>query len=200
VNAGTAIDQETAINEVNSNIVNVLRGIEVYGPSATSLGDYAPVLDFLSDAAVGKFIVKQGGFTDAASANKAGQVLEQNYASQVLPLVKEEFEKTMAGGAVNIRSYGRTEVPTVEGQKPTSELVKVKFSGSGISFVAADPADNNSLTRNRIKELNAKVQPVMNKLIRASAHLSGTTDYKAIYDANYASIFEKEEVKDVAGE
>lgn len=200
VNAGTAIEQDTAIKEINSNLVNVLRGIDVYGPSATSLGDYAPVLDFLADASVGKYIVKQGGFSDAATANKAGQVLEQNYANQVLPLVREEFEKTMAGGSVSIKSYGRTEVPTVEGQKPTSELVKVRFSGSGISFVPADPADNNALTRNRIKELNAKVQPVVNKLIRVSAHLSGTTDYKAIYDANYASIFEKEEVKDVAGE
>ena len=200
VNAGTAIEQETAIKEINANLVNVLRGIDVYGPNATSLGDYAPVLDFLADASVGKYIVKQGGFTDAATANKAGQVLEQNYANQVLPLVKEEFDRTMSGGSVNIRSYGRTEVPTVEGQKPTSELVKVRFSGSGISFVPTDPADNNALTRNRIKELNSKVQPIVNKLIRVSAHLSGTTDYKAIYDANYAGLFEKEAVKDVTGE
>lgn len=199
VNRGNAIDPEATAIDINNNLVNVLRGVDVYGPTVSSPADYNAVMDFLSNANTGKFIVKQGGFSDQAAAYKASQALEYEYNNVVLPLIKEEYERTKAGGKANITYQGRTEVPGIKGQSPTSELIVPKFIGSGVVFTVKDGV-TDSFTRNRAKELNNNVATVLNRIIRTSAHLEGTMDYKAVYENRFASLFEPEEKVNDTGE
>lgn len=192
VNNKSAVDEEAARLDINNNLVNILRGIDVYGPTTSKASDYNGVMDFLSKAEVGKFITGQGGLPDPAAAYKAGQALEYQYNNVVLPIIKEEYERTKAGGTAQITYQGRTEVPGIKGQKPTSTLITPKFIGSGVVF-NVNPGVTDSFTRARAKELNDKVAPVLNKIIRTSAHLEGTMDYKSVYDSRFASLFEEPE-------
>lgn len=199
INSKSAVDQDQAVEEVNNNLVNILKGIDVYGPTVSSPADYNGVMDFLSSTETGKFITKQGGFTDEGAAYKAGQALEFEYNNVVLPLIKEEYERTKAGGTANITYVGRTEVPGIKNQKPTATLITPKFIGSGVVFNVNEGV-KDSFTRNRAKELNEKVAPILNRIIRTSAHLEGTMDYKSVYDSRFAQLFEAGEIENDTGE
>lgn len=199
LNRGVAVDPDAAVVDVNNNLNNILKGVEVYGPTVSSPSDYNAVMDFLSKPETGKFITKQGGFSDQAAAYKAGQALEFEYNNVVLPLIKEEYERTKAGGKAKISYVGRTEVPSIEGQVPTSELIVPKFIGSGIVFTVKEGV-NDSFTRNRAKELNNNVSTILNRIIRTTAHLEGTTDYKAVYESKFANLFEAQEKVNDVGE
>lgn len=191
VNSGTAVDTEGTKEDVNNNLTNILRSIDVYGASTSNASDYNGVMDFLSKTEVGRYITTQGGLPDTVAANKAAQAIEYQYANVVLPLIKQEYDKSKTGGEAQITYYGRTEVPGVKGQQPTKDLITPQFIGSGVVFNVA-PGDANSFSRAKAKELNDKVAPVLNRLIRVSAHLSGTTDYKSVYEQNYSQLFEPE--------
>lgn len=194
LNQGTALDPEQTTEQVNANITNILRGIEVYGPTVSSPTEYNGVMDFLSSPEFGKYITKQGGLPDSAAAFKAAQTLEFEYSNVVLPLIKQEYERTKAGGEATMSYYGRTEVPGMKNQKATPALIKPQFLGSGVTFVA-DPSAKDSFTRNRVKELNNKVSPVLNRLIRTTAHLEGTTNYQSVFKERFANIFEEAEAQ-----
>lgn len=191
VNAGTAVDPEGTKQDVDNNLTNILRSIDVYGASTSNASDYNGVMDFLSKTEVGRYITTQGGLPDTVAANKAAQAIEYQYANVVLPLIKQEYEKSKTGGTASMSYYGRTEVPGVKGQQATKDLITPKFIGSGVVF-NVNPGDTSTFTRAKAKELNDKVAPVLNRLIRVSAHLNGTTDYKSVYEQNYSQLFEPE--------
>lgn len=187
INSKSAVDQDQAIEEVNNNLVNILKGIDVYGPTVSNPADYNGVIDFLSSPETGKFITKQGGFTDESAAYKAGQALEFEYNNIVLPLIKQEYQKSN----ITISSAGDV--------SPTAGLITPQFIGSGISFMVP-PGAKDSFTRSKAKELNEKVAPILNRIIRTSAHLSNTMDYKSVYEARFADLFSEEVKADDAGE
>lgn len=199
VNSGTAVDTEGTKEDVNNNLTNILRSIDVYGASTSNASDYNGVMDFLSKTEVGRYITTQGGLPDTVAANKAAQAIEYQYANVVLPLIKQEYDKSKTGGEAQITYYGRTEVPGVKGQKATKDVITPQFIGSGVVFNVA-PGDANSFSRAKAKELNDKVAPVLNRLIRVSAHLSGTVDYKSVYEQNYSQLFDPEVQTDTGGE
>lgn len=196
VNAGTAVDAEGTKQDVDNNLTNILRSIDVYGASTSNASDYNGVMDFLSKTEVGRYITTQGGLPDTVAANKAAQAIEYQYANVVLPLIKQEYDKSKTGGQSSMSYYGRTEVPGIKNQQPTANLITPQFIGSGVVF-NVKPGDTSSFTRAKAKELNDKVAPVLNRLIRVSAHLSGTTDYKSVYEQNYSQLFEPEIKTDV---
>lgn len=191
VNSGTAVDPEGTKQDVDNNLTNILRSIDVYGASTSNASDYNGVMDFLSKTEVGRYITTQGGLPDTVAANKAAQAIEYQYANVVLPLIKQEYDKSKTGGQASMSYYGRTEVPGVKGQQATKDLITPQFIGSGVVF-NVKPGDTSTFTRAKAKELNDKVAPVLNRLIRVSAHLSGTTDYKSVYEQNYSQLFEPE--------
>lgn len=193
VNNKTAVDPDATVEDINNNLTNILRGIDVYGPTVSSAADYNGVMDFLSKPEVGKFITGQGGLRDEGAAYKAAQAIEYQYANQVLPLIQEEWNKAKTGGQATITYQGRTEVPGIKNQKPVSELITPVFLGGGINF-NVKPGTTDSFVRSKAKELNEKVAPVLNRLIRVSAHLSGNTDYKSVYESLYSNLFVEEEV------
>jgi hypothetical protein len=192
LNAGTAIDPEGTAVEVNNNLTNVLRGISAYGNNVTNPSDFNSVVEFLSRPDIGKFIVKQGGLPDKVAAHNAGQVMQFEYEQAVLPLIKAEIDKAMVGGSGG-RNKGREF--SVDNQASMADLVEAKFIGGGVSFVPKG-GGTNQFTMGRIKELNEKVTPVLNRLIRMTAHLGGTVDYKAVYESQYAEMFSNEPAKD----
>ena len=74
-----------------------------------------------------------------------------------------------------------------------TSVIKPTFTGAGVTFIA-QPGSSNAI-RIKAKDLNQKVAPVLNRLIRMSAHLAGGTNYKSVYDQNYSAIFGEEQPK-----
>lgn len=191
-NNGSLINKDLAGPEIDSHLSNVLKGIDAYSLSATNPAEYNQVVDFLASPEFGKYASLKGGLP-ADSATSAKQVLQANYENQVLPLLKDAWEKSKTG-PVGMSTYGRTEVVT-GGTLNTSDVIKPTFTGGGVSFQVA-PGVTDSRTRAKAADLNKQVAPVLNRLIRMSAHLEGTQDYKRIYNDNYSSIFGEEQPKE----
>ena len=78
--------------------------------------------------------------------------------------------------------------PEVDLGKDAPDVIEVKFVGSGITFVAKPGATGHDLSY-RVQRLNERVKPLFNEVIRASAHLNGTKDYKSVYENNFAELF-----------
>lgn len=186
--AGTMVNKDGAVAELDINLSNVLRGIDAYSLTASNPAEYNQVVDFLASPEFGKYTTLKGGIP-ADQATSAKQVLQSNYENQVLPLLKKAWEDSKTGPVAQV-NIGRNQIPT-GGTLGTTEVIKPTFTGSGISFQVATGV-NDSRTRNKAKDLNTQVAPILNRLIRMSAHLEGTQDYKRVYNDNYSAIFGEE--------
>jgi cell fate (sporulation/competence/biofilm development) regulator YlbF (YheA/YmcA/DUF963 family) len=177
--------------QLNANITNVLRGIDVHSVAVNNPAEYNQVVDFLASPEFGKFTSSGGGIYQDAAQN-ASTVLQTQYVDQLLPLLKKEYESATLGARIPER--GSTANPTGKsvGGVPASNKIQPFFSGGGVVFRAVDGA-NDVATRNKVKDLNNKVGSVLNKLLRMDAHLSGNTDYKAAYERYAPSIFGEEQ-------
>ncbi|MNZ41743.1 hypothetical protein D3C78_593000 [compost metagenome] len=184
LNSGNAVNPEVAKEHINTNLTNLLNGIEVYSPTAKTK-DYAPLLDFLADTQVNKFVVGQQGFQDAQSAQKAARVLQFQYETALIPMIQNEWERFKIAGGVETGKFSKMGIPILSEEKPASESIKPQFVGSGVTFVV-DPQVTDNITRLYAKELNKGVAETLNKMIRAQATLEGTNDFKGVYERNYA--------------
>ncbi|MNE13961.1 hypothetical protein D3C80_1068170 [compost metagenome] len=156
----------------------------MYSPTAKTK-DYAPLLDFLADTQVNKFVVGQQGFQDAQSAQKAARVLQFQYETALIPMIQNEWERFKIAGGVETGKFSKMGIPILSEEKPASESIKPQFVGSGVTFVV-DPQVTDNITRLYAKELNKGVAETLNKMIRAQATLEGTNDFKGVYERNYA--------------
>lgn len=167
------------IDSLNNHFEQVVKGISVYQGAADNASQYSHVIDFLADTQVNKYAVGKGGIANADSASQALDVLTYQYENSLVPLIKEEWEKaTLSGQWVTSPDRGRM----VQGEAPVGKFIYPEFTGSGVLFKGSGDAAINR----KVKELNKKVAPLLNKMIRAQGTLEGTSDFKSIYERDYA--------------
>lgn len=181
--------------QLNANVTNVLKGIDVHSVAVSNPAEYNQVTDFLASPEFGKFTSSGGGVYQDAAQN-ASQILQTQYVDQLLPLLKTEYENTALNAPSAVTTARGLTPSTVRPGVPTTSVIKPFFTGGGVVFRAEGPNANDTQTRNKVKDLNNKVGTVLNKLIRMDAHLSGNTDYKAAYERYAPSIFGEEKPAD----
>lgn len=181
-------DKTRTNNELDANVSNVLKSIDVHSLTVNDPAQYNQVTDFLASPEYGKFVSQGGGIHQAAAAN-ANTILQSEYIDKVIPVLKTEYEKAQVDTSGLARGLGGIEGSAMIPATPEAATKSIKpfFSGGGVTFRADASADTTM--KNKAKDLNARVAPVINKLIRMDAHLNGDTDYKASYDRNFESIF-----------
>lgn len=184
VNTGnTQGDPKEVADDVMNNFTNIMRGIEVYSPTAQTK-DYAPVVDFISDPNVGKFVTAQGGWADVNAANRAANTVKFVYDNELVPMIKKEWENFKVAGGVGTGKFDPMGVEINRPEQKASELIQPVFRGSGVAF-DVKPGVTDAVTRRYAKKLNEDVAGLLNKMIRSQAHLEGHTDYKSVYEASY---------------
>lgn len=194
-NYGADGNKDATQEQLNANVSNILRGIDVHSVAVDNPAEYNQVTDFLASSEFGKFTSSGGGVYQDAAQN-ASTILQTQYVDQVLPLLKTEWETTAIpkrnSNVYQAAPAGATDSTSPTSADATSSVIKPVFTGGGVVFRAEGPNANSTITRNKVKDLNAKVGTVLNKLIRMDAHLSGNTDYKAAYERYAPSIFGEE--------
>lgn len=194
-NYGVDKNKEATEEQLNSNVTNVLKGIDVHSVAVDNPAEYNQVVDFLASPEFGKFTSSGGGVYQDAAQN-ASVVLQTQYVDQLLPLLKTEWETTYIpkrSSNVYQAAPGANGSAQPSSATATSAVIKPFFSGGGVVFRAEGPEANSVQTKNKVKDLNTKVGSVLNKLLRMDAHLSGNTDYKAAYERYAPSIFGEEQ-------
>lgn len=199
ISGDPTVDASTIKDESNK-IVNVLRSVATYGANEQDPKNLLAVVDFLADPNVGKFIeTNKDQIIPKVMAN-AKYVVEQQYDGVVLPLINEKWTAAQAyisPGHPNWTTQDIYSSGIVFSQNPENDITNVDinkaivptWNGSGIEFRVADQYKDNVQVNTIAKDLNQGKESIakpLNDLIRLSAHLQGTTDYKKIYDEQYA--------------
>lgn len=187
--AGTLLNQDASEGELNTQVGNVLDSVVVFGNSASSAEDMTDLVNFLASPEFGSYATGKGG-VPAGAVPQARAVLQQQYEAVVLPLIEEEFNSVT-------EPLKTTKAGTFLESKTSAELSKVvqpRFSGAGVTFVSLDPTDIDSAAAAR--RLNSSISPVLNSIIRMSAHMGGNKNYESEYEKNYAPLFRSAVVDD----
>lgn len=181
---GSLIGGAEAEKEVRNNINNILKGVTAYSSSVESPEDYNQLVEFFASPDFGQYASSYGMSFNKQTASAANQVLMQQYEQEVIPLI----EQAWAESQTVVSSYPTGgPMGSFDQSEDTSSLIKPVWSGTGVSFVARD--QSNPRVNAKVQDLNKRVSPVVNRLIRMGAHLQGTMEYKKVYEENYARLF-----------
>ncbi len=179
-------DREGAEDEVRVNINQVLRGLGTYGSMVDNPQQLNNVVEFLTSDDYGEYVESHGTRINQENASSAREVIQVQFDEVVRPLISEEWRNATEslvpalGGALG----GTSAV----GEEPTPSVIRPFFTGTGVRFVKG-PSDTSVPVDGKLRDLNRRVAPVLNRLIRLGAHLEGHRDYQRVYESNYAQLF-----------
>jgi hypothetical protein len=177
--SGVDTDPE-AVKSMSNQIVNVMRSAQYYGASDNDPRNFTATVDFLSDPTVGRFIEQNGASIYPQIAAGAKQIIEQQYGEVVTGLINDRY--STAGEAI-LSGIGSTVDVT-----DVSDVVEPIWNGVGIEMVAKEQFKADFRVNQLVDDLNRGPNGIvapLNKLIRMSAHLSGSTDYEKVYNETY---------------
>lgn len=173
--------------EVSTHITNLLRGVKAYSASTEDARDFRQVIEFFASPAVGKFAEANKAVIPTNVKSEATQVIQAQYENVLLPLVRDRFEnvelafkKNETEGIVSaqesMKSVGFTQA---------SDAIEPYWNGTGVEFRAKPEFANNAIIQDEVKKLNSgndSIAGPLNTLIRAKAHMNGSTDYQKVYE------------------
>lgn len=183
----TTGDKVKLKTEISTNVNNIVKGVNVYQSAVENPTEYNETVDFLASPEMGQYVNSGLGF-DKDAGEKAKQVLQQQYGDVVLPLIEKSYQDATA--LVGTRRVGNDSPAMTVDSAEVESLIEPVFQGSGITFRLREGASDQGTANGHIRQLNKEVAPTLNRLIRMTAHLSGDTNYKAAYEAHYASLFQ----------
>lgn len=167
--------------EQERHITNVLQGVKTFGEVLEESPDRGiPMFtDWLSSPQFLKLRNEHEGVFE--NQNTAVQMLVQNFDENVWPMVEREFRNNDIA-TVTLQETEGVGPPVVGGMEttPTAGQVGYRITGGGMEFFALDQ-DNTEAVR-KARKLNRELAPVINKTVKAMAHLEGNNDYRAMWE------------------
>ena len=150
------------------------------------------VIETLGDEAVNEMVVREGGVSPA-TAKAAKEVVRREYEGPFLEAVDEIWEDGQFQETITIDQALKGEGQGEEISKvQVKEVIEPVWTENGVRFeVKPEFEDNKDVHKARAaaERLNTGANSVakpMNRLIKAQATLEGTSDYKSIYERDYA--------------
>ncbi len=146
-----------------------------------------PILQQVASDEYGTFITSKGkGVVRKEHQAEFGRYIETLFEDDIAPLISEEWRNAttqLSGERMGPGPEGQTE------ESPTSTLIRPMFVGDSIEFVKTNRAGENPRIDREIRRLNQEVKPAVDFFIRLQAHGEEHTDYKRIYEQNFARMF-----------
>lgn len=118
-----------------------------------------------------------------SNTDTAMRVLQANYGDEVWGMIKRQFRENKVYVAPDGKGIVSPQ-DLMEGEGgemvPTDSLVAYKATNGGVEFVPLKPDMNESV--GTAKRLNDNLAPIINKTVRAFAHLEGNQNYKDYFE------------------
>lgn len=198
-----AADTAAQAEQLHNNVINILRSVDVHSNTVDNPTEFNEVTDFFASPEFGNYTEKHGG-VPAEVAQQAASALQKGYTDFVENLIKEEYEEKLVRTSPFIEKGVHPRMPKLkseeESTKPIKEVVDAEpahhivpaLSGVGVTFKmdkAQVPVEFRAEVEAQVADLNKKVSPVLNKLVRMGAHLEGHKNYRQVFEANFADMF-----------
>lgn len=176
-----SLEPEAHKINMDQQVQSILEGVGDHSGGVKNIKEYNQTIEFLASPEMGAYVSQTGG-VPAEAADDAKLVIRTQYEDVVIPMLREEYETSSLGGAVEVN--GETAV-----NARTEDLIEPVFTGAGVSFQPKEGVRLGRGATQALRSLNAKVTPSLNRFIRMTAHLNGNRDYKKAYEDNYLGIF-----------
>jgi hypothetical protein len=163
--------------EVASHVQQTLRSVSAYSAAVDDPSEFNDVVDLFASDEFREYATSGNLRYDQAEAQSAHEVLMAQYHEVFLPLLRDEWRGANVGTGVLRSGSGVLATGTSE-ERPIGELIQPSFVGGGFRF---STTSDNPRVRNRVREMNKDVAPVVNRMLRSSAHLERHDNYEKIY-------------------
>ena len=180
--AGEGKLDDAGMKELNTVLTDVLDGTSAYSNSVKDLEQLKEVQNFFADPNFASYVKKNSGIP-AETISTAKDVVQQMYNDKVLPLVEKEL-KNASVTKVDTKSAGSGVLGVMTSSVNAEQTVYPVFSGGQVTFKSRGTGEGVTKAR----ELNKTLAPVMNKMIKVTAHLDGQTDYQKYYDMMFGEM------------
>lgn len=181
-------DKTAHTEQMNNTIHNMLKGIDVYKDAVDDPKKFNEVVDFIASPEFSKW--QGANKLDQETADKAALVLQQQYSRKALPVIEELWRNPSFSG-----SDMRVVQEQIKNGTSIQSMMKIKFSEGGIKFIAGTDDKAHVALSNTF---NREIAPIVNKLVRSTAHLEGHSKYEDVYQQNFAQMFDDK--KDFEGD
>lgn len=164
-------------NELGNNINQVLKQTGDYLDRGASPQTLKGVAEFFASPEYAKVVTS--GTIDKQAAQAAKKTFQLSYEPAIINGVQDKMNGYL---------YQSSSGPTDKGAEPKTigSTVDVKFTGSGVVFVPKNEPTNpgeRASQQDAVRQLNSS-QKAINQLIHIGAHMEGSTDYSAYWEAN----------------
>lgn len=180
--AGEGKLDDAGMKELNTVLTDVLEGTSAYSNSVKDLEQLKEVQNFFADPNFASYVKKNSGIP-AETLSTAKDVVQQMYNDKVLPLVEKELKNAKVT-KIDTKSAGSGVLGVMTSNVNAEETVYPVFSGGQVTFKSKGTGEGVTKAR----ELNKTLAPVMNKMIKVTAHLDGQTDYQKYYDMMFGEM------------
>jgi hypothetical protein len=180
-----AEDKVQLDKEIDGQMKSIFRGVSVYSNSVESAKEFQPIVDFLANPTVGKYLQERGGIP-VSIRGEVSQVLQDGYEKQVVPLLQTELEtlyNEKPGAGVGQIMKGS------DIQK-AGDMIEPSFENNRFGFKLKEGIEPNRFNDLLIKKVNnSAFSKVFNKMIISNSHVQGNTDYQKSYETLAPEVF-----------
>lgn len=192
-----AEDKQAHTEQLNNNLHNMLKSIDIYKDAVDNPKKFNEIVDFIASPEFTKWT--KANPLDEETANKAADVLASRYEKEALPAIEQWWlnEDSILGIAVNSKISANNDVTSAF----PSDFVSVQFSEGGIKFTTKENPTESAGSFNTealTARANREIAPIVNRIIRSSAHLAGHSNYEQVYKERFAKVFD--DVDNIDGE
>ena len=169
----TPVEKKNLDSEIDAQISSIFRGVNVHANATESAKEFQPIIDFFSNPTIGEYLKGKG--VPAAIRTDLAQVLQDGYASQVVPMLRSELGSNMFNQirlGPDIYQLNEVVEPTMEAGKFGFKL-KPEFSNIFAAKASLRALNESAFTK------------VLNKMIISDSHIRGDTDYTKSYENTF---------------
>ena len=169
----TPVEKKNLDSEIDAQISSIFRGVNVHANATESAKEFQPIIDFFSNPTIGEYLKGKG--VPAAIRTDLAQVLQDGYASQVVPMLRSELGSNMFNQirlGPDIYQLNEVVEPTMEAGRFGFKL-KPEFSNIFAAKASLRALNESAFTK------------VLNKMIISDSHIRGDTDYTKSYENTF---------------
>jgi len=191
-------------SELHQHVNAILSGTVDFASSQKSPGQMNNVMDFLASPQFLKYR-QMGGTIDETVAANIENVIGTNYTDKLSPVIRDAWEqaKVTTGFTVDTSAKAKYAVGFANVQEQTadtSSALEYVFRSGALTFRPKKGYEGNPAVKAKADELNQKVAPLVNKTVRAAAHLQGNDDFDSAFKKYESDFFGEPNNQPVAPE
>lgn len=194
-------------SELHQHVNAILSGTVDFASSQKTPNQLNNVMDFLASPQFLKY-KQMGGTVDESVSANIENVIGTNYTDKLSPVIQQAWKdaQVTTGFTVDTAKKSQYNVgfANVEQQQSAADgALEYTFRNGSLTFRPKKGYEGNPAVIAKASDLNQKVSPLVNKTVRAAAHLEGNEDFDKQfkrYESDFFGAPNEEPVAPAGGE